>query len=59
VQEKEKKEAPARKKPYRTPRLTVFGPLSRMTQNGTGAIKESNGKSICGGNFQHAGGSSC
>jgi hypothetical protein len=47
------------RKPYRAPKLTVFGNLARLTQNGTGLAKESNGKSLCGGNFQRAGGASC
>ena len=59
----EKKEvaagAAAGRKPYRAPKLTVFGNLARLTQNGTGTTKESNGRGLCGGNFQRAGGSSC
>lgn len=47
------------KKTYQKPQLTVFGPLSKLTQNGTSATKESNGKSLCGGNFQKSGGASC
>jgi hypothetical protein len=46
-------------KRYQKPRLTVFGPLSKLTQNGTGGIKENNGKAICGGNFEKSGGTSC
>jgi hypothetical protein len=51
--------APSQKKAYQPPQLTVFGPLSKLTQNGTGADKENNGHAICGGNFQKAGGASC
>jgi hypothetical protein len=47
------------KKPYRPPTLTEFGPLSKLTQNGTGATSENNGKSICGASFQKSGGQSC
>jgi hypothetical protein len=51
--------APTQKKGYRPPKLTVFGPLSKLTQNGTGATSENNGKSICGSNFAKSGGTSC
>ena len=51
--------APNEKKAYQPPKLTTFGPLSKLTQNGTGANPENNGHSICGANFQKSGGSSC
>ena len=47
------------KKAYQAPTLTVFGPLSKLTQNGTAAVKENNGKTICGPSFEKSGGSSC
>jgi hypothetical protein len=50
---------PVNKKAYQPPKLTVFGPLSKLTQNGTGVDNENKGHSVCGGNFQRAGGSSC
>lgn len=49
----------AAKKAYQPPTLTVFGPLSKLTQNGTGATNENNGKKICGANFMKSGGTSC
>ena len=48
-----------RRKEYQPPKLTVFGPLSKLTQNGTGGSKENNGKSICGSGFVKSGGTSC
>ena len=47
------------RKAYQPPTLTVFGPLSKLTQNGTGGTKENNGKSTCGLSFAKAGGSGC
>jgi hypothetical protein len=51
--------APATKKPYQPPTLTVFGPLSKLTQNGTGVQNENNGQGRCGGLFASSGKSSC
>jgi hypothetical protein len=50
---------PSGKKPYEPPKLTVFGPLSKLTQAGTGAISENNGKKDCGVAFNTKGGSNC
>jgi len=47
------------RKPYQPPQLTVFGPLSKLTQNGTGSTDENNGKKTCGVNFMVKGGSGC
>ena len=49
----------ATRKPYKAPQLTVFGPLSTLTQNGTQNAKENNGKAICGAIFTKSGGTSC
>ena len=51
--------APKEKKVYQPPKLTTFGPLSKLTQNGTGTTSENNGHSVCGTAFQKSGGSSC
>lgn len=48
-----------KRKAYKAPKLTVFGPLSKMTQNGTGSTSENNGHSVCGVNFAKSGGASC
>ena len=45
------------RKAYQPPRLTVFGPLSKLTQNGTGGLKE-NGAKHCGVTFK-SGNQSC
>ena len=50
---------PPARKAYQPPKLTVFGPLSRLTQNGTGGSKENNGKGNCGLGFQKSGPGSC
>ena len=47
------------KKPYTPPQLTVFGPLSKLTQNGTGVTNESNGQKLCGSGYQASGTKSC
>lgn len=47
------------KKPYTAPQLTVFGPLSKLTQNGTGASSENNGQKLCGTAYNTKGGSNC
>jgi hypothetical protein len=49
----------AEKRTYQSPVLTVFGPLSKLTQNGSGGTKENNGKGICGPTFMKSGGTSC
>lgn len=48
-----------RKKPYQPPKLTVFGSLSKLTQNGTQGVKENNGKGLCGPLFTQSGSKSC
>ena len=50
---------PAPKRAYQTPKLTEFGTLSKLTQNGTAVTSENNGKSFCGPTFTKAGGASC
>lgn len=50
---------PPGRKAYRAPQLTVFGPLSKLTQNGTGNTSESKGKSLCGAGYNTKGGSNC
>lgn len=50
---------PRERKPYRTPQLTVFGPLSKLTQNGSGSTSENNGKGVCGVIYNTKGGKNC
>lgn len=50
---------PPARKPYRAPQLTVFGPLTKLTQNGTGSTAESKGKGFCGTGFNTKGGANC
>lgn len=47
------------RKPYRPPQLTVFGPLSKLTQNGTGAIGENKGQGFCGAGYNAKGSKTC
>ena len=49
----------AARRTYRPPTLTVFGPLSKLTQNGVGSSSESNGKKLCGAGYNTKGGSNC
>jgi hypothetical protein len=49
----------AMKKEYQSPKLTTFGELTKLTQNGSGGTKENNGKAICGATFALSGGTAC
>ena len=52
-------EARAAKKPYRAPTLLAYGGLRELTQNGSGAVNENNGKKVCGAIFSVKGGANC
>ena len=47
------------KRKYQSPKLTNFGALAKLTQNGSGTTKENNGQKVCGSSFQKSGGTSC
>lgn len=52
-------QAAPRKRIYRAPKLTVFGPLTKLTQNGVASFNENFGQGRCGANFQASGKASC
>ena len=44
---------PAPKRAYQTPKLTEFGTLSKLTQNGTAVTSENNGKPLSVPGIRH------
>ena len=47
------------KRKYQSPKLTNFGALAKLTQNGTGTTNENNGQGRCGVGFAKSGKTSC
>lgn len=47
------------KRKYVTPGLVTYGGLRELTQNGTAATNENNGKGFCGNTYNRSGSASC
>ena len=47
------------KRKYQSPKLTNFGALAKLTQNGTKGDNENNGKNLCGSAYTKSGGATC
>ena len=47
------------KRKYQSPKLTNFGALAKLTQNGTKGQNENNGLNRCGTLFSKSGPSTC